>query len=153
MSRRWERDKERMQKNKMPILLILQFSLRHRNPSIFPLPIFCRKGRGEERGKEFSFSAASSLFVIHKTQYSISRASLICRTFGDVFLLKVRAFWVYFVNEKKKRQRGIPGQGHPSLQDKTRIRILVIQMPLKSSSEKLRFLFMATSMPNELLCF
>lgn len=48
----------------MPILLILQFSLRHKNPSIFPLLIFFQKRRGEEE-KEKSFHSRQLLTLCY----------------------------------------------------------------------------------------
>lgn len=47
------------------------------------LPIFFRK-RENGKEKKFSFLACFSLFIAHKTLYSICRIFLICKTFQDV---------------------------------------------------------------------
>lgn len=95
-----------MQQDKMPVLLILPFSLRCRNPSISSLPMCFQKRRGELKGKQ-SFHSRQLLTLC----YPLGRGTVIfiisphLQNIGDVFLLKVRAFWVCFASERKKAQK------------------------------------------------
>ena len=76
------------------------------------------------------------------------------QTYWDVLLLKVRAFGVYFANERKKAQRDPRTfQGHLILWTKMKISTLVIEKPQDSLSAKADISFYSTFMPQWISLF
>ena len=76
------------------------------------------------------------------------------QTYWDVLLLKVRAFGVYFANEKKKAQRDPRTfQGHLIFWNKMKISTLVIEKPQDSLSAKAEISFCSNFMPQWISLF